>query len=312
MSARNPMKWLSRPSTFPFSVCDLLAERVDALAHPGHLGGHLGDVIVQLDQVVADLGQHLDRLGDHAKLGQQSLPCHAMKRRGSASVWRYMDLEQGASSLEPMHPCSSERSERAPSALPGRRSPPAPRPARLGPPSSGSRSPAARAAAPPRARATRPAASSRLARAAACRAGSRRASGRRSRRRAPARLGERVVGDAGAEPDPDRLGAVEHPRRQHELLGDVEADQPGQRAGDAHVGDQAPVDLADRDARVGCDEPDVGAERDLGAAADAVAVDRADHRDRQGLPAVGDPLGEVGVLAVAAVEDRRRSDGPRP
>ena len=52
----------------------------------------------------------------------------------------------------------------------------------------------------------------------------------------------------------------------------------------------------------GGDDPDVGAERDLGAAADAVAVDGGDHRRRQELPAVGDALGEVGVLAVAAGE----------
>ena len=45
---------------------DLLAERVDALPHPGHLGRHLRHVLVELEQVVAHLRQDLNRPRDHA------------------------------------------------------------------------------------------------------------------------------------------------------------------------------------------------------------------------------------------------------
>ena len=77
MSPRMPTKWSSRPSTPAVERRDRLAERVDALAHPGHLGAHLADVDVELQQVVADLGQDLDRLGDHAQLRRSARSaCH--------------------------------------------------------------------------------------------------------------------------------------------------------------------------------------------------------------------------------------------
>ena len=73
----------------------------------------------------------------------------------------------------------------------------------------------------------------------------------------------------------------------------------------ADVGDQAPVRLADRELRVGRDEADVGAERDLEARAVRHAVHRCDHRHRHLLPDPGRALGGVGGAVVAAIGEAR-------
>ena len=97
-----------------------------------------------------------------------------------------------------------------------------------------------------------------------------------------------------------------HPGGEGQLLGHVGAHEPAedQRAG--HVGHQAPVDLADRQLGVGVHDADVGAERDLDAAAERVAVHGGDDRDRDLLPHPGHLLAEVGD---APVGHRRRVAG---
>ena len=83
-------------------------------------------------------------------------------------------------------------------------------------------------------------------------------------------------------------------RRERQLLGDVGPDEPGQEQRAGHVRHQPPVDLAHRQLGVGVDDADVGAEGDLDAAAEGVAVDGGDHRDRQLLPHPRRPAGRGG------------------
>ena len=70
--------------------------------------------------------------------------------------------------------------------------------------------------------------------------------------------------------------------------------QPGQEQRAGHVRHEAPVDLAHRQLGGRVDEADVGAEGDLDAAAEGVAVDGRDHRDGQLLPDPGRPAGRGG------------------
>jgi hypothetical protein len=71
----------------------------------------------------------------------------------------------------------------------------------------------------------------------------------------------------------DGAGRVVVPR---EPLGAARA--LGQQLRAAHVGDQPPLDLHDRQLRVGGDEPDVGTERDLQPPAEGEPVHGGDHR----------------------------------
>ena len=106
--------------------------------------------------------------------------------------------------------------------------------------------------------------------------------------RAPGDLGgellrrrQRVLGHARHEAERRGLGARDHAAGVGQLLRDVDRHEPRQRRGDAHVRHQAPLGLHHRQPRVGRGEADVGAQRDLQPAAEAVAVDRGDHRRRQ-------------------------------
>jgi hypothetical protein len=69
------------------------------------------------------------------------------------------------------------------------------------------------------------------------------------------------------------------------------------------------VHLADRPLGIARAEPDVGAERDLQAAAEGVAVHGGDHRDRQLLPHPADLLAEVGEARLGEPADV--GGGPR-
>ena len=83
------------------------------------------------------------------------------------------------------------------------------------------------------------------------------------------------------------------------------------RAG--HVGDEAPLDLHHRHARVGRDVAHVGAQRDLEAAAERHAVHRGDHRHRHLAPDPAGILRPVGdaVGALRRGSRRARARSPR-
>ena len=127
----------------------------------------------------------------------------------------------------------------------------------------------------------------------------------------------RRLGQAGGDADRVRLAAVEHAGGERELLGHVGAHQLRQHERAGHVGHQAPVHLAHAQLRVGVHDADVGAQRDLDAAAECVAVHRSDDRDRHLLPHPRHLLAEVGdpalghgarVAAVAGVIRSRPLD----
>ena len=94
----------------------------------------------------------------------------------------------------------------------------------------------------------------------------------------------------GGQAQRDGLGAAHHAAGEGQLLGHVPADQLGQELAAGHVGDQAPPDLQHRHPRVRCHDADVGAERDLQAAAQGVAGHRRDDRDGQFGPDVSGAL----------------------
>ena len=97
-----------------------------------------------------------------------------------------------------------------------------------------------------------------------------------------------------ARPSCNASRAVEHPRREDQLLGDVGAHEVRQHERPGHVGHEAPVHLAHRELGVGMDDADVGAERDLDSAAERVPVHGGDHRHGHLLPHPADLLAEVG------------------
>ena len=57
------------------------------------------------------------------------------------------------------------------------------------------------------------------------------------------RLGHGVVGDAGHQPEVEGLVRTDRAAREDDLLGDVEPHQRRQHLSDAHIGDQAVLDL---------------------------------------------------------------------
>ena len=129
------------------------------------------------------------------------------------------------------------------------------------------------------------------------------------------------------------LGAVEDAAGVGELAHDVLARQMAHELRAGKIGHQAPLDLHHREARVGRGVAHVGAQHDLEAAAEGHAMDRGDHRHRQGAPQpgallrpVGDAVGALGEIAHAGhgvavllhgarslpCRGRRRRPCPRP
>src|SRR5580698_6719128 len=92
--------------------------------------------------------------------------------------------------------------------------------------------------------------------------------------------GQHVVvrDDLVNEADPERLGRVDEPAGEHDVLGPGRADQAGQPLGAAGAGDQAEQDLGLAEAGALPGDPEVGAQGELQAAAEGVAGDRGDDR----------------------------------
>ena len=88
--------------------------------------------------------------------------------------------------------------------------------------------------------------------------------------------------------------ALDHPAGEDQVLGPGRADQPGQPLGAAGAGDQAEQDLRLAELGVLGGDPEVGAQRQLAAAAQRVAGDRGDHR-----------LGDPGHRGERVLEARR-------
>ena len=104
-----------------------------------------------------------------------------------------------------------------------------------------------------------------------------------------------------------RLGALDASPSEDQLLGHVEADEMRAASGVKPMSGIRPYLISRIEiSHVGRRDSDVGAERQLGATADAVAVERGDHRNRQPLPVVGDALREVRRVAVAVDEQLLR------
>ena len=103
-------------------------------------------------------------------------------------------------------------------------------------------------------------------------------------------------------PSAHRLGARHVAAGPGQLLGHVDADEARQRGRGGHVGRQAPADLEHRQLGLGVDDADVGAERDLQAATEAVPVHRGDDRHRHLGPPVGRLLREVRDAPVGAAD----------
>jgi hypothetical protein len=94
---------------------------------------------------------------------------------------------------------------------------------------------------------------------------------------------------------PSRRASARHdPARHGEEFGHVVRDDRRQRDGSAIARGEAPLDLAHREASVRRCYPDVGTQHDLGATAQAVAMDRGDDRHRHLAPSPRRLLAEMG------------------
>ena len=91
------------------------------------------------------------------------------------------------------------------------------------------------------------------------------------------RLGRHHLVD---QADRERLVGLHEPAGEDQVLGLAGPDQPGQPLGAAGAGDDAEQDLGLAQHRVVGRDPDVGAQRELAAAAERVAGDRGDDRLR--------------------------------
>ena len=100
-------------------------------------------------------------------------------------------------------------------------------------------------------------------------------------RRQRQRVGARVVGETGGEPDPQRFLTADRATGEDEVLGDVGAHQRREQLGAAHVGHDSPPDLERAELRIGGHDADVGAERELEPPTDRYPVHRRDHRHRE-------------------------------
>ena len=106
------------------------------------------------------------------------------------------------------------------------------------------------------------------------------------------------------------LGAREDAGREHQLLGDVDAAELDRNHVPVMSG-RRPQRTSLTERGVGVDVADVGAEGDLQAAAEGVAVDGGHHRHGKLLPHLGDLLAEVGAPPGRAGGSRRRRGRPR-
>jgi hypothetical protein len=109
------------------------------------------------------------------------------------------------------------------------------------------------------------------------------------------------AGDFRHEPEPVRLLRAEPAAEQHELLRPRRADEPHQPMRSARAGEDADADLRQGERRARLGDPEVRRQRELEAAAEAVAGDRADRR----LGETSDPLVDGAGRAIVG-EDRRR------
>src|SRR5690349_13361563 len=117
----------------------------------------------------------------------------------------------------------------------------------------------------------------------------------------------RIVDDAGGKAIAKRFLRREDAAGIGQLAQDVVANQTGQDRRARHVRHQAPFDLHDRHARIRCHQADVGAERELEAAAKGNTRNCRNHRHRQLPPAphrllreVGEPMGALGKVTAFA------------
>src|SRR5215831_13530845 len=85
------------------------------------------------------------------------------------------------------------------------------------------------------------------------------------------------------EADAERLRRVEATGRVDQLFGHADADGARQPLGTTHVRDDPELDFGDGEDRAFGGEPDVAAERQLHARADADALDGSDHRHTDSL-----------------------------
>jgi PII-like signaling protein len=100
----------------------------------------------------------------------------------------------------------------------------------------------------------------------------------------------RVGIDLGRQAQRHGLLAAHDAPGEGQFLGDVPADELGQHLAAGHVWHQAPPDLHHRQPRVRRDDADVGAERDLQAAAQRIAGHGRDDRNGDLRPDVRGPL----------------------
>ena len=100
--------------------------------------------------------------------------------------------------------------------------------------------------------------------------------------RAQAERGRAAPRSAGttwsASPMRSASAAADEATGEDQLLGPGGTDQPGQPLGAAGAGDDPQLDLRLAEGGVVGGDPDVGAQRQLAATAEGVAVDRGDHR----------------------------------
>jgi hypothetical protein len=128
----------------------------------------------------------------------------------------------------------------------------------------------------------------------------------------------RVGIDPGGQAERHGLRPADDAPGKGQLLGHVPADEPGKQLGAGHVRHQAPADLQHRHPRVGGDDAQVGAERDLQPAAQGVPGHGGDDRDRDLGPHVRGALpGGLGRPAArrqvdAGAEPLAVAHGPEP
>ena len=103
--------------------------------------------------------------------------------------------------------------------------------------------------------------------------------------------------ETGGETVSQRFGARENASGHRQLADHVGAGELAHEGNSAHVGDDAPFDFHDREARVRRDIADVGAKGDLKAAAQCDPMDRRNDRNGKRAPdisrlleSVGDPM----------------------
>src|SRR5712671_1744858 len=106
--------------------------------------------------------------------------------------------------------------------------------------------------------------------------------------------GARVVADARGEAVAQSFLRRENPPGIGQLPQNIVADEARQDRRSRHIRHQPPFDFHDRHPRIGREKPQVGAERELKAAAERHALDRGNHWNRQLPPSPHRSLREIG------------------